>query len=191
MLLPVLSFVTMPSPLSPSLVDAVICQDYQPLQIKKCSVCKLIVPLSMFYRETKSKDGHQSKCISCSKQYRKDHPIQQQTVRMLSNARSRAKKFNVPLSITLDYVRSLVGKNTSFVSHCPVLGLSLEWSAQRQEGKNTTLPNSPTLDRIVPELGYVENNVRIISHRANMLKNNASLQELHLVLADAAKLGLG
>jgi len=110
---------------------------------------------------------------------------------MLSNARSRAKKFNVPLSITLDYVRSLVGKNTSFVSHCPVLGLSLEWSAQRQEGKNTTLPNSPTLDRIVPELGYVENNVRIISHRANMLKNNASLQELHLVLADAAKLGLG
>ena len=38
--------------------------------------------------------------------------------------------------------------------------------------------NSPTLDRIVPELGYVPGNVAVISWKANRLKGNNTDPEL-------------
>lgn len=43
---------------------------------------------------------------------------------------------------------------------------------------------SPSLDRIDSSKGYVKGNVRVISARANMLKNNATVEELTLVLKD-------
>jgi len=37
---------------------------------------------------------------------------------------------------------------------------------------------SPSLDRIVPEEGYVDGNVRVISDRANRLKGKRGLEEI-------------
>lgn len=41
----------------------------------------------------------------------------------------------------------------------------------------------PTLDRVIPSLGYVRGNVQVISMRANRLKQDASLDEV-LAIAD-------
>lgn len=60
---------------------------------------------------------------------------------------------------------------------CPVLGIKL----QRNGGK--ARDNSPSVDRINPLKGYIKGNVAIISNRANLLKNNASLAELESILA--------
>jgi hypothetical protein len=38
--------------------------------------------------------------------------------------------------------------------------------------------NSPSLDRIRPERGYVPGNVRVLSDRANRLKSNLTYEEL-------------
>jgi len=38
--------------------------------------------------------------------------------------------------------------------------------------------NQACIDRIIPELGYVEGNVMIISRRANVIKNDATADEL-------------
>jgi transcriptional regulator with XRE-family HTH domain len=62
---------------------------------------------------------------------------------------------------------------------CPVLGIPLEYWGRR--GKPSS--NSPSLDRIVPALGYTASNLRVISHRANALKSNATLDEMRAVLA--------
>ena len=40
------------------------------------------------------------------------------------------------------------------------------------------------IDRIDSSKGYVKGNVRVISKRANTLKNNATIEELELVLKD-------
>ena len=40
-----------------------------------------------------------------------------------------------------------------------------------------TSPASPSLDQIVPGLGYVKGNVQVISHRANTLKSDGTLEE--------------
>jgi hypothetical protein len=45
------------------------------------------------------------------------------------------------------------------------------------------VPNSPSIDRIDPERGYVKGNIKIISFRANQIKSDASHQELKLVAA--------
>jgi hypothetical protein len=43
---------------------------------------------------------------------------------------------------------------------------------------------SPSIDRIDSSKGYIKGNIRVISRRANILKNNATVEEMRMVLAD-------
>lgn len=52
---------------------------------------------------------------------------------------------------------------------CPVLGVTLD---------DGVFDHKSTLDRLVPHEGYTLDNVRIISHRANRLKSDATLEEI-------------
>jgi len=93
---------------------------------------------------------------------------------MINHARKRAKKKNVPFDIDAGCIRSIAP------SHCPILGMPLEWSTYRGLGQRP-LPNSPSLDRIDPSKGYIKGNVWIISYKANTIKSNATHEELKLV----------
>lgn len=61
--------------------------------------------------------------------------------------------------------------------YCPVLDIPL------MRGRGSSTPNSPTLDRIWPALGYIPGNVAVISHRANTIKGDATSAELTRVLS--------
>lgn len=58
---------------------------------------------------------------------------------------------------------------------CPVLGIRLEF------GKSHCW-HLPSLDRFDNDRGYTKDNVRIISYRANKLKNDATVEEFEAVL---------
>ncbi len=60
---------------------------------------------------------------------------------------------------------------------CPAIGLRLDWNA------GLRADNLPSMDKVVPALGYIKGNVRMISFRANRLKNNASLVELQGIIS--------
>lgn len=70
---------------------------------------------------------------------------------------------------------------------CPLLGLRLaiDVSSGVQGPKNC----SPTLDRIDNTKGYVPGNVRAISWRANLLKRDATLQELEFLVENLRRAG--
>jgi len=188
----------MPSPLSPSLVDAVEKQDYEPLAMKQCSQCKEWLLIGLFNKNSRKRGGLKSVCKSCQakkrhlyyvnggkemqKKYNKENPVLVMTNNMAMHARRRAKNKNIPFDIDLDYIRSMVGENAERASHCPVLGTLLDWSLQRGNGGNP-VPNSPSLDRIDPSKGYVKGNVWVISYRANAIKNDATHEELKRVTA--------
>lgn len=87
---------------------------------------------------------------------------------ILNSARARAKKKNLPFNINIDDI--------IIPELCPVLGIKLE----RGVGKSG--PNSPSIDRIIPNLGYVKGNIMIISHKANTIKNNSTIKEIEQVL---------
>jgi len=59
---------------------------------------------------------------------------------------------------------------------CPILGVPLK------RAKGLPTDNSPSLDCFYPERGYVLGNVSVISYRANMLKSNATVEEVRAIL---------
>ena len=38
--------------------------------------------------------------------------------------------------------------------------------------------SSPSLDKVIPSLGYVKGNIWVISYRANTIKNNCTFEEI-------------
>lgn len=64
---------------------------------------------------------------------------------------------------------------------CPLLGISLQLT------NHVTRFNSPTIDRIIPTKGYTRNNTWVISHKANTIKNNASLRDLRMMARNLEK----
>lgn len=59
-------------------------------------------------------------------------------------------------------------------THCPYLGIPLRNHTPRGECKHYSV----SLDRIVPELGYVKGNVEVLSNLANSMKSNATPEQL-------------
>jgi hypothetical protein len=61
---------------------------------------------------------------------------------------------------------------------CPALGIVLDYDASQGGGAND---NYASVDRIVPEKGYVNGNVVVVSQRANRIKNDAHPEELRRI----------
>ncbi|MEE9382874.1 MAG: hypothetical protein V3V08_05610 [Nannocystaceae bacterium] len=88
---------------------------------------------------------------------------------LLYGAKHRAKRIGVPFNLTAEDV--------VVPEFCPALGIPLF------VGDGKVGQNSPTIDRLVPDLGYVKDNVVIVSFRANAIKNDATLSELQRVVS--------
>jgi len=133
--------------------------------------------LSEFYISYECVDGRRNTCKECmrsdkkndtkrklareyAKQRRRSNPV----TLMLKDARKRARKGNLLFTITKNDVK--------IPDICPILGVPL------------VVGNGmfgPSLDRINPKLGYVPNNIAVISKKANMIKNDATADE-HLAV---------
>jgi hypothetical protein len=91
-------------------------------------------------------------------------------VALRSAAKIRAKNQGCPFTITK--------KDIFIPKYCPILGIKLE----HNRGSKGPVDGSPSLDKIIPGLGYVPGNVAVISHRANRLKSDGNIEELELLL---------
>lgn len=81
------------------------------------------------------------------------------------SVRYRAKKYNLPFDmVPEDFVPP---------KKCPILGIPLI----RNSGNQNNSPNSPSLDRFIPEKGYIKSNVHFISFKANRMKNDGTLDQ--------------
>lgn len=72
----------------------------------------------------------------------------------------------------------------SWPTHCPVLGIELDYKTP-QGTRDPRAANLPSIDRWDNTKGYTAENVRVISLRANLLKSNATWEELMAVAAYA------
>lgn len=101
-----------------------------------------------------------------TKKWRRDYPEKM----LLAQIKTRCKRHNITCTITVDDIK--------FPTHCPILGIPLFigiGEGQRMDG--------PSVDRIIPTLGYIPSNVQVVSKLANTMKNAGTLQ-------DCVKLGL-
>jgi len=83
--------------------------------------------------------------------------------RLKHSAKSRGIRFDLSLTDL---------NNLTFPITCPILGMPLKFNRGQMQD------NSYSIDRINSSLGYTVNNIRVISWRANRLKNDATNEEL-------------
>lgn len=82
---------------------------------------------------------------------------------VLYQAKWRAKQAGLPFNLTIDDI--------VVPDICPISQERLQINTGRGPA-----PNSPTLDRLIPELGYVVGNVAVISAGANSSKGNKDVK---------------
>jgi hypothetical protein len=154
---------------------------------KLCNTCGVTKLLTEFYSDKTHKGGTHSMCKLCnnaqSKLYRErnaekvtayKHELKRKDPikYMLIQVKARCKHLGG--SIPFD----LAPADVEYVTHCPVLGTELDYLS-RQSHRGMVADHAASLDRIIPERGYVRGNVKVISWRANRLKGDATVEEMH------------
>lgn len=136
---------------------------------KKCTKCKKCKPnSSSFFSKDKSKSGGLSiYCRICSRSNERRLYKINPARRMCELAKARAKIKHVAFTIS---VSDIVIPKT-----CPYIGIPIF------TGEGKSCHNSPTLDRIVPSLGYTPGNIIVVSHQANATKGDATPSQLRSI----------
>jgi transposase-like protein len=81
--------------------------------------------------------------------------------------KKRAKKDGLPFDLEPSDLAKIP-------EYCPVLGIPLQKSRLERGG---AADNAPSVDKFIPELGYVKTNINIISYRANRFKSDGTPDE--------------
>ena len=119
-------------------------------------------------------------CTNCGKLF----PKTSKTVTLCNECNSTRVKSNSPVWKMRQRAKvrakisgrefSLELEDITIPEICPVLGVPIECHSGSSGGR----PFSPALDRIDNDKGYTKDNIQVISHRANMMKVDASPKEL-------------
>lgn len=134
---------------------------------KTCNTCRT------YWREYYN--TNRKECIERSKKQiknnrekvniqKRNHRRKNPVTDLLCGVRQRCKRDGIPYNITREDI--------VVPDYCPALGIPLK------TGDGHASHNSPSIDRLIPELGYVKGNVHVISHKANTMKSDATLDEL-------------
>lgn len=116
-------------------------------------------------REIYNKYCREKKKQSYTTEKRRDTYIKNVSKEIYYAAKQRAKVKGLSFTIAIDDV--------IIPEMCPVFGIPLD--------RRNRL-HAPTLDRVVNDLGYIKGNVKVISAKANRLKNNGTIEEFQQII---------
>lgn len=92
---------------------------------------------------------------------------------LLSGAKNRSKKQDRPINVTLDDLIELWYKQDS---KCAISGIPFNLDFPEKDGEPRF--DAPSIDRIVPELGYTKGNIRLVIYQINMAIGPYGLERL-------------
>ena len=136
------------------------------IEVRKCRVCQKVKPLTSKYfnnrHEIQSAPPFRWDCKVCYNAFKRTHPGYTER-KMLQHARNRSRLYGREFSLTIEDIK--------IPETCPVLNMKLVSGWDDDE-------NSPTLERIDNNKGYVKSNVMVVSALANRIKNSATYQQI-------------
>lgn len=91
---------------------------------------------------------------------------------LLTAAKRRSKYKNLEINIDDDYIKSI----WQLDNKCPIRNVKYTF------GIKSHSDNSPSIDRIDNNFGYVKGNVMIISTKANIIKLHYTIEELNFII---------
>lgn len=119
-----------------------------------------------------------------AKEYRKNNPEWARATQ--KRARKKLRENHPEHLIWMETKKRAKKRNISFEleisdivipTYCPILGIELSFGVGRVHDA------SPSLDRIVPEKGYIKGNCFIISSKANRMKQENTLESLEKIVS--------
>jgi hypothetical protein len=144
-------------------------------QLAQCSECNKVYPLDEFHFVLK-KNGYgfyRTYCDFCHYKKRNAHinsSIDLFLAVKYQKLRGECKKYNILFTISKeDFVKQYYNQN----GVCFYTDLPMVWAFG--QGKHR---DNLSVDRIVPNLGYVKKNIVFCCNRINMAKNDLSLDEM-------------
>lgn len=143
--------------------------------VKMCITCHLDKDLNEFKQHSvyKDKKYYRNECNICLNKrhtsYRAQGRIFHPERELLNAARYRAKKNGIDFNLLIDDI---------FIPDiCPVLEIAF-FSKRGRLNDRGPCDNSPLLDRIDSNKGYIKGNCCVISHKANRMKQENTLEDL-------------
>ena len=140
------------------------------METRICRICGISKNLEEYYIHSKDKDKVYRKhtCKPCEMNRHKAN-ITKFISKKLREAESRSISRNLEFDLTKEwYIKNLP-------EYCPVFNTKLDYGSDIPEC-------IPSIDRINNSKGYVQTNCRIISWKANHIRNQWSLEELTAVV---------
>lgn len=92
--------------------------------------------------------------------------------RLVSMAQNRAKAKSLPFDLDVDYLLQLYQDNQGC---CALTGQVLDLGPYGKKGQVN--PKAPSIDRIIPHLGYTKGNIRIITYHMNIALSDFGIDE--------------
>lgn len=129
-------------------------------QLRFCTKCNSFQAIENFSITA----GHGRECKTCRAKRWASNTIDQRKKQLISMARHRSR--------VRGHDFNLLPEDIEIPAKCPVLGIPIKFS----DVKNRH--NSPSIDRIKPELGYVPGNVIVVSWLANDIRRNFSPDDI-------------
>jgi len=146
---------------------------------KRCPRCGIVKGAEEFNKKHAAKTGLYSYCKACVSD---DQKLRRREInaykrryysteegrkrRLLARARERAKKNGLDFNLEVDDV--------ILPDTCPYLGVMLS----HEMGKGVDKWAQSSLDRVDSTKGYVKGNVQVISYMANVMKRDATVEQL-------------
>ena len=142
---------------------------------KLCNPCSMSA-IGLARAEAKRANPQRKTIAEYSKRSRQiklaKNPLEFRLKRTLSLAKTRSKVYSLPFDLTLDYLISIYPKDEM----CPILNVPFVWGTRKNK------EFSPSVDRMVPEKGYVKGNVKFISYKANRIKSDSDVETLQKII---------
>lgn len=150
----------------------------------ECSTCQQILPHEDF--EAKNPYGKRVLMPSCrectrlkQKQYAKEHRSKQkESIEGCFAERARSLKQDAKLKGVLfdvsgEYLRHVYDTQ---LGRCLFSNVYLPWKIGETNNREEML----SIDKVIPERGYIEGNIVILSYRINTIKSDVTLEEMRL-----------
>lgn len=118
-----------------------------------------------------SRDYYENVGRQATKDFKRDNTQKY----LYQSAKARAKQQGEEFTIKLEDIK--------IPEICPLLGIKMQYN------ENLKQDNSYSLDRIDSSKGYIPGNIWVVSLRANRIKNDATLEELELIVKNLKQYG--
>ena len=132
------------------------------------------------YRNYGDKDGYPVMKFNAQEKF-----LRTKINHSIRNFKKRCADREIPYSddcLNCDYLISIMPNDMV----CPILGLEMRFGLADGNDKY----QSPTIDKLIPSKGYVKGNVAWISARANLIKSDATSDEIMKVAKWLKKQGI-